>query len=193
MVTLGRAREPMSVRQAYGVHGRGIPKKTLQRALRHQEAPTGDCLVRRRVRFPGVSGSYVLLWTRARWRTWKATTWKATEPRSPVRLRALVLKAVAVKGGVAWEPPWRATYTCAGCGQEKRRPRSSPRTTCSAACRKRASRARRVTPLLDTAVTPLTGHRMSHPYWTVRRGCDRAEPSPRHHGERPRGAAVSPR
>ncbi len=142
LALLAGARDPMPVRVAYGpVHGRGLSKKALQRALARAFTRTGECLVRRKVGSPGRRGSVVFLWTRDRWRWWRATTFAAARPRNPKRLREVVLRGVAERhGAVVSAAPWREPYTCPGCGQARYRAWSSRRRTCSARCRQRVSR-----------------------------------------------------
>ncbi len=112
-----------------------LPQKTCQRAVRAHERRRGDTLYRKRLHFDGQPGSTVLIWTRARWRRFKAATYLSTEPQDPGRLREQILRKAARKT----KPPvefFKVPYTCAGCGgQFFKKSRRSPRKTCSSKCR----------------------------------------------------------
>ena len=149
MEEMSGATAPIPVQDIYGraLLQWGIPKKTCQRALDHQQQATGDCLIRKRMRFKGVSGSVVLIWSRSQWKRFKTATWQSSSPRSPGHLRDYLMRKAARKTKAPVDP-FPVAYTCAVCGRPGfKKWRKSTRKTCSSTCRKKLQR-------------------MSHTYWT---------------------------
>jgi hypothetical protein len=138
MGELSVAPAPIPVQDVYGraLFQWRLPGKTCQRALDHQKEATGDCLIRKRLRFRGVTGSVVLVWTRARWKQFKTATWQSSSPRSPGYLREYLLRKAA-RNTKAPVDPFPVGYTCAGCGDKGFKKKSSTRKTCSSRCRQR--------------------------------------------------------